>query len=355
LSAVLQEFRIVNVVNISPSVAHEHIAVRLPLQAVIESTAYEVPEWSASGFRIAGFDDRTAVGTVIPLKLVFPFDAFSLMLSVKVKILRTNLPGRSADVVFLGLTRRQSELLQYVSDAYLTEELVATGDLIEVVARTPSGAEMPKVAESTTTSRKAWRLTGRILGSLGFAAAAIGLIAYLASSTYQRIFVIPAISGLVTVDVSEIASPAAGIAVITAKGTSLKVGDPVAELTTLDGEVVKISSPCNCTISVGSQSGPVPVAAGARIAALSHDDSAPQISAFVRYEDLLPLHRGASVKVFYADGSASRQAAIGNLPPLSPENFRADSLVEVKINPGAELKRDLIGQPVYVLFDTGPF
>ncbi len=344
-----------NVVTISPSTSYEHISVRLPIRAVMDSKAYTVPEWSASGFRIASADIDLGVSGTAPFKLLFPFDAFDLILRVKAKVIRSNPATKTTDFAFLGLTKRQGELLQYISDAYLSEELVSSGDLIEVVARTPKTAEMPKAAEAATVPQRAGRAFGKILTTLALGGIAAGLAIYLATSAYQRSFVIPAVSAVVTVDKSEITSPTAGIATITAKDTALKVGDPVAEVTALGGEVVKIASPCNCSMPATNQSGPLPIAAGATILSLSHDDSTPQISAFVRYDDLLTLYRGASVKLYFADGSVSRDAKIVNLPPLAPESTPDGALVEVDVKPGVELKRELIGQPVFVQFDTGPF
>jgi mannuronan synthase len=343
-----------NVVTISPTAGYEHIGVRLPLLATSGAKTYDVPEWSASGFRVNGFDVGGAAGNVMPFKLLLPFDAFDLVLTINAKVLRTNPSAKSADMAFLGLTKRQSDLLQYVSDAYLSEELVSTGDLIEVVAKTPKSAEMPTAAQSSSSSRKVGRAFGKILSALALAAVAAGLLAYLVSSAYQRIFVISAVSGLVAIESSAIASPVAGVAVVTAKGDALKVGDPVAEVTALSGEVVKIASPCNCTVPAESRSGAMPIAAGGRILSLYHDGSAPMVNAFVRYEDLLRLYRGASIKLFFADGSVSSDAAIGSLPSLSPENLPDGALVEIDVKPGAELKRELIGQPVFVQFDTGP-
>jgi mannuronan synthase len=343
-----------NVVTISSSGGYEHIGVRLPLLATSGAKSYSVPEWSVSGFRVAGLESKAAVGDVMPFRLLLPFDAFELVLTVNAKVLRINPSAASADMAFLSLTKRQIDLLQYVSDAYLSEELVSTGDIIEVVAKTPMSAEMPMAAHPSSPSKKAGRALGKAFSALALSAVAVGLIFYLASSAYQRVFIISAVSGLVAVESSAIASPVAGIAVITAADAPLKVGDPVAEVTALGGEVVKIASPCNCTVPAQSQSGAMPVAAGGRILFLHHDGSAPKISAFVRYEDLLRLYRGASIKLFFADGSVSNDAAIESLPSLSPDNLPDGGLVEIEIKPGAELKRDFIGQPVFVQFDTGP-
>jgi mannuronan synthase len=316
----------VNVVNISPSTSYEHVSVKLPIKAVTDSKAYLVPEWSASGFRIAGSDTDLGSGTVLPFKLLFPFDAFDLIIRVKAKVTRTNPSAKTSDLAFLGLTKRQNELLQYISDAYLSEELVSSGDLIEVVARTPKAAEMPKAAEPKSGPQRTRRAFGKVMASLALGALALGLTAYLASSAYQRVFVISAVSALVTVESSQVSSPAAGIATIVAKNVSLKVGDPIAEVTTLSGEIIKIASPCNCSMPAASQTGPTPIAPGSPILSLSHNDSKPQISAFVRYEDLLTLYRGASVKLYFADGSVIRDAKIASLPPLRMEHWSRSRL-----------------------------
>jgi mannuronan synthase len=343
-----------NVVTISPPASYEHIGVRLPLRVISDGKSYAVPEWSASGFRIDGYVSGAAAGIIVPFELLLPFDAFDISLTVNAKVLRVNPLAKSADMAFLGLTKRQSNLLQYVSDAYLSEELVSAGDLIEVVAKTPASAEMPKAPAPSTPSKKARRAFGKIISTIALTAIGAGLLVYLVSSAYQRVFVISAVSGLVTIDSSAIASPVSGIAVITAKGATLKVGDPVAEITAVSGEIIKVASPCDCTMPADTQSGAAPIAAGDRILSLYHDDSAAMISAFVHYEDLLRLYRGASIKLFFADGSVSNSATIGSLPSLSPENLPDGGLVQIDVKPGTDLKRDLIGQPVFVQFDTGP-
>jgi hypothetical protein len=343
-----------NVVTISPASSYEQIGVRLPLRATSGAKTYDVPEWSASGFRVSGFESKVAVGTVIPFKLLLPFDAFELALTVNAKVLRVNSSTMSADLAFLSLTKRQGDLLQYVSDAYLSQELISTGDLIEVVAKTPVSAEMPMATQSLSPTKKAGRAFAKFVSGIALLAVAAGLLVYLISSAYQRVFVISAVSGVVDIESSAIASPVAGVAIVTAKGDTLRVGDPVAEVTALGGEVIKIASPCNCTVPAESRSGAMPIAAGDRILTLYHDGLAPMIKAFVRYEDLLRLYRGASVKLFFADGSVSNNAAIGSLPSLSPENLPEGSLVEIDVKPGVELKRDLIGQPVFVQFNTNP-
>lgn len=344
-----------NVVKFSSSVRNENISVRLPLRAVVGSRTFAVPEWSTSGFRVAGFEAGMITGNSAPVRLILPFDAFDLAVSTTAKILQLDAAGKTADMAFVGLTKRQSELLQYVSDAYLSEELVSVDDLIEVVARTPAAIVMPSAPEPATLPKRARRAFGRVLTISALGIAALAMTAYLISSAYQRAFIVPAVSGLITVQSTKIVSPAAGIVKVAAGKSSFKVGDKVADVTTLTGEKITIASPCNCTVLGDLQNEPIPVAPGDAILDLGHDDARPSISAFVHYSDLQPLYRGASVKLFFADGTESRDAEIGALPPLSPEDTPTSALIEIKIKTGAELKRELVGQPVFVLFDTGPF
>jgi alginate biosynthesis protein Alg44 len=292
-------------------------------------------------------------GHILDLTLIFPFSGYELSLPVNAEVRYITQEHSRIGLRFVDVSPRQHNLLRFILDAYLAGEVVDAGDILDVSARRNEGKtrEVPQrpqpqglLAQLTHHGRSA-------AGYIGIGAATMLLVGFIGMGVFERMYIIPAQSALITADLATVPAPSNGQVTFIATGNEVKAGEPLLTIQGPQGNSVVIDSPCNCVIQTRYSRTANFVREGAPILALREKTSKPYVTASIPHDQLLRFYRGASAVIEYADGTRVREDQIERLPSLVSETASTGPFL-VKLAPGRELEMSSIGQPVSVVFDT---
>lgn len=343
-----------NVVH-EAEVQRQHARYKLPLKVAFLGKLYDVADWSIGGIGISGVDFALGVGSVHSFRIYFPFDSYELSINVQGEIRYIDGANHRAGVQFVDQDERQINIMRFMVDAMLSGEIVDAGDIIEIASRrmeAPSRS-VPKKPAPVTPREKLRAAGGRVLayGTVGLAT--VGIIAFVASSAYERLYTIDARSGVVAGDLVMIASPTQGQMALKTTGDTVKRGDPLFDIVERPDSTITVNSPCDCRIVKMAAVDGTYVRPGQNIATLVPTNSRQVVSALVDQQSLMRLYAGAGVHLQYVDGTAIEDSRIVRMPPAIDANGGASNeLISVEIDPGRDLAPTAIGQPVAVRFDT---
>ena len=152
-------------------------------------------------------DIDAQVDGVQDIKILFPFQNFSLHLTLKAHPVFKNRAANTAGYRYDELNSRQTSLLQYVVKSYVTGQIIQEGDLIAVATRDNRSPVRESGISNDNYTRK--KLT-RIL-----AVSAIGLVflasaALFASSIYENSAIVKSYLGIVQGEVFTVRNPVSG-------------------------------------------------------------------------------------------------------------------------------------------------
>ena len=197
------------------TIAHEseihrqYIRIELPAAAVIDGKSYKIKNISAGGFSIyAEGDIHPEAEGIQDIKILFPFQNFSLHLTLKAhpvfKSKATNTIGYQYD----ELTPRQTSLLQYVVKSYVTGQIIREGDLIGVAIRENHAPLRDSgISNDNYTRKKLARILA--IGTVGLVF--LSSLAFFASSIYENSAIVKSYTGLVHGEVFTVRSTASGV------------------------------------------------------------------------------------------------------------------------------------------------
>lgn len=334
----------------------QHARYKLPLKVRFNGVVYDAADWSVGGVGVDGIDLDLGAGTVHPLALSFGFDGFSLTMRVEGEIRYVDRQKHRVGFRFVDLTDRQLNLVHFVIDSYLSGEMVDGGELIEITKRdnmvSPRGAKAAAPA-AETLRQKVGRLASRatsyavIVGIMG------GILAFVGSNVYDRLYVVRPTMATITGDLMVLAPQAAGQVSKVVRSGEIAVGAPAFELTGADGTVTPVTSPCDCRVlSAAVQEGAV-VRPGQTVVTLVAANTQPVIAAAVDYDELDRLAAGAVARIQYLDGVETEVADVRFQPALlGTGGTDSGDRAIIELDPGRAIDASAIGQPVNVWFDT---
>jgi alginate biosynthesis protein Alg44 len=343
-----------------PTITHEaevqrqHPRYRLPVKCFHGGTPVSVIDLSVGGIgiRTGVFDARP--GQIVELVLNFPFNGYELTLPVRSEVRYVNNEQARIGMRFVDVSPRQHNLLRFILDAYLSGEVVEAGDVLDVVSRRNEGKtrEVPQQDKPQGLVANAI-YHGRSLAGYGAIAGVTLLLAgFIGTSLFQKMYMIPAQSAVITADLITVPAPSNGQLTFVAANDQVQAGEPLLTIQGPQGSSsIVIDSPCDCIVQARYNRTSSFVRAGAPIIVLREKTSTPYISAAIPQSDVLRFYRGARAVVEYADGTRVRDVQIEPVPILSEADANAGRFL-VKLAPGRELDDADIGQPVSVVFDT---
>jgi alginate biosynthesis protein Alg44 len=345
------------VTTFEADVQRQHARYRIPLVCVIDGEEYSALDWSVAGIGIAGRPGKIAVGRAVPLRLQFPFDGFTLVVSLEAELRHADAKSGRAGFKYVNVTSAQQRMLRFVLDSYLAGVLVQAGEVLDVAGRAieARSREIPQRETSRTTLGRARRAIWGGVRYAGIAAIAAALVVFLASSVYERVFVVPSASAGIVADLITVPAGANGRVTFVAGGSEVAAGEPIATVLSANGLSETIDSPCNCQIHARHANAESFVVLGEPILSLRQPDAEPYVAAHVPDNYLMNFYRGVTATIEYADGFRVTNARIRALPVL-PDRGTADEggVVRVALDPGRSIKAEEIGQPARVYFDTFP-
>jgi len=238
-------------------------------------------------------------------------------------------------------------------DAYLAGEVVDAGDILDVVSRRNEGKsrEVPQRPQPQGFVANLTHHGRNVAGYAGIGAATLLLLGFIGMGVFERMYLVPAQSALITTDLVTVPAPSNGQLTFVAANNEVKAGEPLLTIQAPQGNSVVIDSPCNCVVQSRYSRTSNFVREGAPVLTLREKTSAPYITASVPHDQVLKFYRGASAIIEYADGQRVKEAQIEQLPSFVDE-AAASGRFYVKLSPGRDLETSMIGQPVSVVFDT---
>ena len=333
-------------------VQRQHARVRIPLKIEINRSVYKATDWSIGG---AGLEARKVTfkpGREVSAKLIFPFDNFGLDLTVRARVRYVDEAKGHCGLQFVDLTPRQVSVLRFVLDASLSGEIVDAGDLLEVAARQNEvKPRSSNAGQEMTRGQKARRDLKRLGQATLAIAASAALLWFVGASVYDRLFVIPATSAMVTADLVTIPATVGGSVAFMADGSSVKRGEPIAAIEGMDGRPTYVNSPCDCVVQTRYNVVGDFVAADTPLIALRRTNAKPYVAAFISQSDALRVLEGARVTVVLADGREIEDASPRLAPSNDPRTVEAN-LMKIVVDLGDEIDPAAIGQPARVRFET---
>lgn len=170
----------------------QYLRLSVPATAEIGGRTYKIGDLSAGGLSLEAFDGPAASGAVIPLALKLDFADFSFSMNLNLAVESAH--GGRVGGRFIDLTRRQASVLHQVLSSYMTGEVIAAGDVLNVAAREnfvkPRGAVPPPADTRDILRRQAVPMLFILL--LGMAA-----LYMLANAAYKGLFTLQAPRGVV--------------------------------------------------------------------------------------------------------------------------------------------------------------
>lgn len=330
----------------------QHPRYRLPMRARIDGRIYQVHDWSMNGFAIdaKGF----TAGKKVIADLTIPFSSYEFSLTdVPSEVLYSTDPMGRTSFVFLTLEDGQMSLLQYVTDAILSGEVVRAGDVLDVARRTDmvKSKQVPPPPRLSTAARIA-QLSRRAAATAGVAAIGAALIAFLSANVYDELYVVRPESAAVTAKTVNVAAPSIGRITFLNEKREVSFGEPLMTVNPAVGNPITVESPCDCVqVDQRFANGDF-VRTGDPVVRLMRADAPIVVSATVGDNQLMSLYGVETASLVYSDGTSVGEAEILWLPGKG--GTQADLPREpltVLLSPKKALSPEMIGQPVEVKFD----
>ncbi len=330
----------------------QHPRYRLPMRARIDGRIYQVHDWSMNGFAIdaKGF----TAGKKVIADLTIPFSSYEFSLTdVPSEVLYSTDPMGRTSFVFLTLEDGQMSLLQYVTDAILSGEVVRAGDVLDVARRTDlvKSKQVPPPPRLSTAARIA-QLGRRAAATAGVAAIGAALIAFLSANVYDELYVVRPESAAVTAKTVNVAAPSVGRITFLNEKREVSFGEPLMTVNPAVGNPITVESPCDCVqVDQRFANGDF-VRTGDPVVRLMRADAPIVVSATVGDNQLMSLYGVETASLVYSDGTSVGEAEILWLPGKG--GTQADLPREpltVLLVPKKALSPEMIGQPVEVKFD----
>jgi alginate biosynthesis protein Alg44 len=321
------------------------------MRATIDGKVYKVFDWSMNSFTIdaGGF----AVGASVDAGLTVPFDGYEFALTIKSEVLYSSDSMKRTSFAFLDLDDKQAGLLQYVTDAVLSGEVVRAGDVLDIVRRSePAKAKQIPAVQRLSTGQRLAYVGRRLTASAGVLAIAAALVFFLWANVYDEVYVVRTESASVSAKTVNVASPAVGRVTFLSAKTQVSLGEPLMTVNPPVGNPITVQSPCDCVqVDQRFANGDF-VKTGDPIVRLMRTDAPIVVSALVPADKLMSLYGVKTASLVYADGTKIENAGILWLPGKGDnQNDLPREPLTVVVDPKMPLSADMIGQPVEVTFD----
>ena len=312
----------------------DHPMMEIPFMVGIDGRQYRGMRLSLVTAEIGGLMDPSLENATRLMRMVFPFNGFSVTLGVLGLIKHVDREKGLASVTFVDPAGEHLPQLRHILNAYIAGDLVALGGVIGVGAKLPSPAER---AASAAATRK--MTISRLLGSVGMVLATALLIGGAGLLAYNRIFTQSLTApGRVMQDGMTLGAIAAGQ--LDYVNLEASEGEVAFSIRTTSGDLLSIAMPCTCTAQLLGTSVGATVQAGDALMTVSAPDAPVIITTQATADELLAMAFADHVAIRFADGSEFRARA-------ETENLRGqsgDALVPVRLVPDEPLPPSRAGQ-----------
>lgn len=311
----------------------DHPMMDVPFMVGIDGRQYRGMRLSLVMAEIGGLMDPALENATRLMRMVFPFNGFSVTLGVLGLIKHVDRDKGLAQVTFVDPAGEHLPQMRHILNSYIAGDLVSLGGVIGVAAKLPSPAAR---AESAKANRK---LLPRLLGSAGMVLATVLLIGGAGTLAYNRIFTQAIASpGRVMQDGMTLGAIAAGQ--LDYVNLEASQGEVAFSIRTTSGDLLSIAMPCTCTAELLGASVGATVQAGDAVMTVSAPDAPVVVTAQVTSDELLAMAFADHVAIRFADGTTVRARAETD----SLRGSAGDALVPVRLLTDVALPPSRAGQ-----------
>jgi len=346
--------------------SRQHARYNIPVKLILDGQDYTIEEWSVSGFSIKDLPESVTQkqGQNYEAKLAFNFSDFETSLDVQFETVWFDEESGLCGCRFTHLAPNQLSVLYYVINAYLSGEVVSTGDLINVLRRENHTEDNNGDKENKPKTNRLTQRLKQAFGYLVLVAIVVALLSFIIYSIYQRTYVVESLSAKADAPVVVVRAPLPSYlhSLTDNKNSNVKKGELVALAKLIGGGSNSIESPCDCSIVSIHAIDKQFVDRGEPIMTLLPSDAELYINAKFSYHAIKKLTVGQLAKIRFADGQiqdgvikdvrASKTIEQQRSAPLVSTPSRAVEYADVIISPTTPLDSDKLGTAVSVKIDT---
>lgn len=201
-----QAVRNTNIVHES-EVQRQYSRVRIPAIVTIDDHEYKVQDLSAGGFSLDNRSNKLAENKLYKGQLSIKIDGFDFCYPIGFNSLNQQ-PNGNIGCTFQDVDKRFSSAIRYIITAFLSGELLSTGDVINTLSRENHTDSRNK--KQLQAASKSERIKS-ILGSLLFLGIGISALTFVALKLFGIYFVSSSQSARVVADTYTLEMPASGV------------------------------------------------------------------------------------------------------------------------------------------------
>jgi alginate biosynthesis protein Alg44 len=239
-----------------PQIVHEsevhrqHVRLKIPIQVEVDGIRYQVDDWSVGGFGVESVMTSRQPGEHFPVKLIFTFEEFDMTMRFDARMVYADQDHGRFGCIFLGVSQQQMEVFRYLVDAYLSGEVVSAGDILQVWGRDSSAPARLQAVYNPYGEDELWTAKLRRYGIVaGFGLAGLALVGLVALGIKDRFFTVVSTNAVVEAATVPIRAPVLGRFVAALQpGQPVPAGTLLGMISSLDGSVVSLESPCACEV-----------------------------------------------------------------------------------------------------------
>ncbi len=313
---------------------NEHPLMDIPFMVGIDGRQYRGMRLSLAMAEIGGLMDPGLENATRLMRLVFPFNGFSVTLGVLGLIKHVDRDKGLATVTFVDPGAEHLPQMRHILNSFIAGDLVSLGGVIGV------GSTLPSPAARAATAALSRKMTlSRLLGASGMVLATALLVGGAGVLAYNRIFTQSiATPGRAMQDGMTLGAIAAGQ--LDYVNLEASVGEVAFSIRTTSGDLLSIAMPCTCKAQLLGTSVGATVQAGDALMTVSEPDAPVIVTTQVTPDELLALAFADHVSIRFADGTEVRARA-------ETESLRGqsgDALVPVRLVPEQALPPSRSGQ-----------
>ncbi|GEM_PF-2455040 len=253
-----------------------HARYQIPAKFEYHGIALKVFDWSVSGLSLRQPSDSPALESDLSVvehfmktkgyslpeeiraqphlsgRLTFDFNGIETSIDVELEKIYEIEGDNKIGYRFVNLGRPQIAVLHQVINAYLNGDIVAVGDVLDVIKR-DAFSPKPQVIEAASKNSPWQRMKFQLRRFAGLAAmllALAGLLALIGNGIYHRLFIVESMAAEIDGPITVLRSLGNGVAKINAiqPGEVVHPGQILATLKLRNGGGNVIESPCHCRI-----------------------------------------------------------------------------------------------------------
>ena len=283
-----------------------------PLALVIDGTAHEVSRLAEDGAVIVDYDREAEPGQMLSSVLAVALDGFDLTVPALWEVI-ANVRDRRQLWLRLAPVNEASHqaTITTVLEAIRSGEVLRTQDILGMARADEAAYEAEAAPEPAHGGIK------RRLSAILFVLLAIVLVGFIVANLAARAFFVHADGAIVSPQLVVVQAPeeAELMSVAVLPGARVAPGALLASLRTVSGQVLKVTSPCDCIVSGQVASAPLLLRRGQPVVKLIPAAGVDNAVLTIALADLRRVQVGDRATVRYYDSPEHLGATIVRVNP----------------------------------------